>query len=259
MNVMRNIVVSILLAAAVSGAGSPSAARAAGVDFLVPGMSLEAVSLEPGARVSYLVVSKSFGVADSSFVELRVLERKGGAFRLEVVSSPYPRSKEESVTIRLQIAERVMSASSPETVRDCLLEVSIREGTGSFRAPTAQELDKMDIESIFLRSNDRLARTALGQARVSVPAGAFVCEGAEYSRNETKTVSLGGTEARRTEEERSRIWISRDVPLWGLVRSTVEKKSLTASAGAHASSSRPRETSTESILLSYAKPRRRPS
>jgi hypothetical protein len=255
MIVQRNIVASVLLAAAVAGA--PAAARAAGVDFLVPGMSLEAVSLEPGARVSYLVISKSFGVADSSFVELRVLERNGGAFRIEVVSSPYPRSKEESVTIRLRLAERVMSASSPEAVRACLLDVAVKEGTGTFRAPTAEELDKMDIESIFLLPNARFARTPLGSARLSVPAGTFACEGAEYSRNETKTVSLGGTEARRIEEERSRIWISRDVPLWGLVRSTVEKKSLTASAGAPASS-RPRETSTESILLSYAKPRRRP-
>lgn len=255
MSVLRNIVAPVLLAAAVAQA--PAAARAAGVDFLVPGMSLEAVSLEPGARVSYLVVSKSFGVADSSFVELRVLERTGGAFRIEVVSSPYPRSKEESVTVRLRIAERVTSASSPEAVRACLLEVAVREGTGAFREPTARELERMDIESIFLRPNDRLARTPLGSARVSVPAGTFACEGAEYARNETKIVSLGGTDARRVEEERSRIWISRDVPLWGLVRSTVERRILTESARAPASS-RPRETSTESILLSYAGPRRRP-
>jgi hypothetical protein len=255
---MRHIVTMVFVAAAVAAGGAPSAARAAGVDFLVPGMSLNAVSIEPGARVSYLVISKSFGAADSSFVELRVLERKGGAFRLEVVSSPYPRSKEESVTIRLRLAERVMSATSPESVRSCLLEVAVKEGTGSFRTPTADELERMDIESIFLRPIDHLARTPLGSARVSAPAGTFACEGAEYLRNEAKTVSLGGTPARRIEEERSRIWISRDVPLWGLVRSTVEKKSLTSSAGAPASSSRPRETSTESILLSYAKPRRRP-
>ncbi len=255
MSRIRHIVVSIVVAAA--AALAPSAARAAGVDFLVPGMSLEALSIEPGARVSYLVVSKSFGAADSSYVELRVLDRKGGAFRLEVVTSPYPRSKKESVTIRLRIAERVMSATSPEAVRSCLLDVAVKEGTGAFRAPTAQELDRLDIESIFLRPGDRFARAPLGSARVSVPAGTFACEGAEYWRNETKTVDLGGTAARRVEEERSRLWISRDVPLWGLVRSAVEKKSRTESAGAPASS-RPRETSTEAMLLSFSKPRRRP-
>jgi hypothetical protein len=254
MSLVRPIVASIVVAAACAVA--PAASRAAGVDFLVPGMSLEAVSLEPGARVSYLVVSTSFGAADSSFVELRVLERKGGAFRLEVVSSPYPRSTEESITVRLRLAERVMSAATPESVRSCLLDVAVKEGTGSFREPTARELDDMDIESIFLRPSDRLARASLGSARVSVPAGTFACEGAEYSRNETKTVSLGGTPAQRVEEERSRIWISRDVPLWGLVKSTVVKKSSTAIAGAPAPA-RPRETATESILLSYTKPRRR--
>lgn len=255
MSFVRHIVVSSIVALVVALA--PSVPRAAGVDFLVPGMSLEALSIEPGARVSYLVVSKSFGAADSSYVELRVLERKGGAFRLEVVSSPYPRSKEESVTIRLRLAERVTAATSPESVRSCLLDVAVKEGTGAFRAATDRELDDMDIESIFLGPSDRLARAPLGPARVSVPAGTFACEGTEYSRSETKDVNLGGTAARRVETERSRIWISRDVPFWGLVRSTVDKKSLTEIAGAPASS-RPRKTSTEAMLLSFSKPRRRP-
>jgi hypothetical protein len=258
MSFMRYIVVSFVAALAVAIALAPSAARAAGVDFLVPGMSLDALSIEPGARVSYLVVSKSFGAADSSYVELRVLDRKGGAFRLEVVSSPYPRSKKESVTIRLRLAERVTAATSPESVRSCLLDVAVKEGTGAFRAPTDRELDDMDIESIFLGPSDRLACAPLGSARVTVPAGTFACEGAEYSRNETKAVDLGGTAARRIEEERSRVWISRDVPFWGLVKSSVEKKSLTESAGAPSSASRPRETSTEAMLLSFSKPRRRP-
>jgi len=248
---------AIVLACAFLLAVALAPARAGGVDFLVPGMSLESVSLVPGARVSYLVVSKSFGAADSSFIELRVLEHKGGAFRLEIVSSPYPRSKEESVTVRLRLAERVTSVTSPESFSSCLLEVVIREGTGAFREPTARELDDMDIESIFLRPDDGLLRTPLVSAKIAVPAGAFLCNGAEYSRDETRPVSLGGVQAQRVEEEKSRIWISRDVPLWGLVKSTVEKKSRTVTAGVPASAARSRETATESVLLSYTKPRGR--
>jgi hypothetical protein len=247
----------IVLACAFLLCGALAPADAGGVDFLVPGMSLESVSLVPGARVSYLVVSKSFGAADSSFIELRVLERRRGAFRLEIVSSPYPRSKEESVTVRLRLAERATSATSPESFRSCLLEVVIREGAGEFREPTASELDRMDIESIFLRPSDGLRRTPLASSSVSVPAGAFLCDGAEYSRDETRPVSLGGVQAQRVEEEKSRIWISRDVPLWGLVKSTIEKKSRTIAAGAPASAARSRETTTESVLLSYTKPRGR--
>ena len=79
---------TIVCACAFLLAGALAPARAVGVDFLVPGMSLESVSLVPGARVSYLVVSKSFGAADSSYIEIRVLEHAQGAFRLEIVSSP---------------------------------------------------------------------------------------------------------------------------------------------------------------------------
>jgi hypothetical protein len=247
----------IVLACVFAVAGALVSGGAGAVDFLVPGMSLESVSLVPGARVSYLVVSKSFGAADSSFIELRVLEHRGGAFRLEIVSSPYPRSKEESITVRLRLAERATSATTPESFRSCLQGVAIKEGSGAFREPTARELEDMDIESIFLRPDDGLRRTPLVSAKIDVPAGAFLCDGAEYSRDETRTVSLGGVEAQRIEEEKSRIWISRDVPLWGLVRSTVEKRSRTIAAGVPASAARSRDTATESVLLSYTKPRGR--
>jgi hypothetical protein len=249
---------TIVLACALMLAAALAPANAAGADFLVPGMSLESVSLVPGARVSYLIVSRSFGAADSSFVELRVLEHRGGAFRLEIVSSPYPRSKKESVTVRLRLAERATSAAAPESFRSCLLDIAIREGGGAFRAPTARELDEMDIESIFLRSDAGLVRSALESAKIVVPAGTFVCDGAEYSKDESRSVNLGGVQARRVEEEKSRIWISREVPLWGLVKSTVEKKTRTIAAGVPASEARSRQTSTESILLSYTKPRGRP-
>lgn len=248
---------AIVLACAFLLAGALAPPRAGGVDFLVPGMSLESVSLVPGARVSYLVVSKSFGAADSSYIEIRVLAHARGAFRLEIVSSPYPRSKEESITVRLRLSERVISATSPESFRSCLLAVLIKEGTGAFREPAAGELDDMDIESIFLRPEKELLRTPLASARIGVPAGVFLCDGAEYSRDGSTSVSLGGVQAQRVEEEKSRIWISRDVPLWGLVKSTVEKRSRTIAAGVPASAARSRETATESILLSYTKPRGR--
>jgi hypothetical protein len=248
---------AVAFVCAVLLAGALVPVRALGIDFLVPGMSLESVSLVPGARVSYLVISKSFGASDSSFVEIDVLEHAGGAFRLEIVSSPYPRSKQESVTVRLRLSERVTAAVSAESFRACMLDVAIKEGTGAFRTPTADELDDMDLESIFVRESDGMQRTRLEPDSIATPAGVFLCEGAEYARDETRPVSLGGVDARRIEEEKSRVWISRDIPLWGLVKSTVEKRSRTIAAGVPASESRARETSTESILLFYRTPRGR--
>ena len=225
------------------------------IDFLVPGMSLESVSLVPGSRVSYLVTSQSFGVTDSSYVELRVLDRAGGAFRLEIFSSPYPRSKEGSTTIRLRLAERVTSATTSEAFRSCLEEIRIREGAGAFRSPTQKELDDLDIEGLFVRANDHSERRVLEPARIATPAGSFLCDGAELSRKETRQVSLGGVQAERTEEMTSRLWLSREVPLWGLVKSRIEKTDLTRSSVARAGGQPPRVTVTESVLLSYRRPR----
>jgi hypothetical protein len=248
---LPRIIMLVMFACAIGGES------AQGIDVLVPGMSLQSVSLVPGARVSYLVKSESFGATDSSYIELRVLDHTKGSFRLEIVSSPYPRSKEGSVTVRLRLAERVTAISSPAEFRSCLHEILIREGTGAFRAPTGAEIEDLDIERMFIRPDDHAVRTALGPARIAAPAGVFLCDGVELAKKETRPVNLGGVETEREEEEMSRAWISRDVPLWGLVKSTVEKKTLTRVPGARARAERPRVTRTESILLSYARPRGR--
>lgn len=254
MSMSRRISWSVVLAAL---ACAVALGGAHGIDILVPGMSLRSVSLAPGARVSYLVKSESFGAVDSSFIELRVLEHKSGFFRLEIVSAPYPRSKETSVTVRLRLMDSVTSASSPAEFRSCLKEILIKEGRNAFRAPTGKEMEDLDIGEIFIRSDDRAERTPLGSARISTPAGVYLCDGVEISRKETRPVSLGGVQALRVEEETSRAWISREVPLWGLVKSTIEKRSLTKIPGARARVERPRITVTESTLLSYTKPRGR--
>jgi hypothetical protein len=247
----RAVILALFACAAAGG-------NAWGIDILVPGMSLQSVSLVPGARVSYLVISEAFGAADSSFIELRVLDHAHGFCRLEIVSSPYPRSREEAVTIRLRLAERATSASSPAEFRSCLQEILIREGRGGFRPPSEKELDDLDIEAIFVRSDDRATRTSLGSAQIATAAGTFQCDGVEVSSTETKSVNLGGVEAQREREEISRAWISRDVPLWGLVQSTVEKRTLTRVPGMKRNVERPRVSKTESTLLSFTMPRRRP-
>jgi len=228
-----------------------------GIDFLVPGIPLESLSLRPGARVSYLVTSRVFGVTDSSYVELRVLGHAQGTSLLEILSSPYPRKKEGSLTVRFRLADRATSAKSAEEFRSCLGEIRVSEEGGTFRSPTQKELDDIDIEGLFERPSDHAERKALGAARIATPSGTFLCEGAELSRKATKQVSLGGVQAEREEEVTSRVWLSRDVPFWGLVRSTVEKKSFTQTSLARSSTGSPRVTVTESILLSYRAPRGR--
>jgi hypothetical protein len=239
--------IALLVCEIVPGRGST-------IDFLIPGMTLESISLVPGARVAYLVTSESFGATDSSYVELRVVEHKRRVLLIEIISSPYPRSKERGMTVRLRLADRVTSATSSEVFRSCLEEMLIRDGDGAFRAPTDEELDDLDVDRLFIRANDHALRRPLEPARIATPAGTFLCDGMELARNETKPVSLGGVQVQRSEEETSRLWLSRDVPLWGLVKSSVEKKSFLKASGSRPGDERPRVIVTESILISYTRP-----
>ena len=243
---MRTVIAAIMLAFAVPA----SPARA--VDFLVPGVSLGSVSLAAGARVSYLVVTESFGSADSSFVELAVVSRRRGEVRLEVSTAPYPRRRDETLTVRLRLSERAVSAASAGDFRECIREIRVREGTGDFREPTAAELDDLSIEDLFIRRSEGAVRRDLAAATVAVPAGSFLCSGVETARRDARTVTLGGVRAERIEEETTRIWISPDVPLWGLVKSRMERRNTISRAESPGAA--PRITITESILLSYRAP-----
>jgi hypothetical protein len=258
MNIERGNIPAIVACCIAFLACAIMSGRGNAIDFLVPGMTLESISLVPGARVAYLVTSESFGATDSSYVELRVIEHRRRAFLVEIFSSPYPRSKEESTAVRLRLADRVTSVESSEEFRSCLEEMLIREGSGVFRAPTKEEMDDLDIERLFIHPSDHALRRPLEPERISTPAGTFLCDGAEVARSETKSVNLGGVQAQRSEEETSRLWLSNDVPLWHLVKSSVEKKSFIKTPGTRSQDERPRVTVTQSVLLSYTRPRGRP-
>jgi hypothetical protein len=247
-------VLALALAAAPLAAGAAPASR---VDFLIPGISLESLSLAVGARVSYLVVTHSYGTADSSFIEIRVLDRRAKEYSLEITSSPYPKSIEESMRLRLRVSEGITRASSPAEVRSMIRDILVRKGNEPYRAPTAEELKEADIENLFTRPEPGATRTELGEERVSSPAGSFLCVVVEYSSTSRRTVTLGGVEAQRVDTETSRVWLSKDVPFWGLARSRVERTSATSVPGGSPGAAAPKETLTESIILSFHRPRPR--
>lgn len=223
-----------------------------GVDFLIPGVSLESVSFDAGARVKYLVISYVYGESDSSVVDLAVIDYKDGEVIIEIASSPYPAIEGETVTVRLLIDENVKSISSPEEFDDCIRKISVKDGLEPFREPTEEEMEDFDINEIFLKSSAGMKVRVFDQEELETPAGRFGCDVYEYSKSDVYTVELGGIEAERFEQEISILWLSGDIPFWGLVRSRVEKTKLTRILeGVSPLEPEPRTTITESILISY--------
>ncbi len=222
------------------------------VDFLVPGVSLESVIFTRGARVRYLVTSEVHGAVDSSIVELAVLESAAADILLEIFSASVPEKEEETVTVRLRLERKVTSISSPEEFRDYIREVLVRNGTEPFREPSDEEVDDFELERVLLKRDEASARRSLGRETIETVAGTFYCEVTELSRRDRRAVKLGGIDAERIEEEVSTVWMSREVPFWGMVRSRVERRRetvlLTDTPPARLV---PQATVTSSILIGF--------
>ena len=250
---------SVCLLLALSAAvDTPASAFAAGLDFLVPGISLGSVSFEAGAGVSYLVISKSYGVADTSVVELAVLEADGTTSLIEVSTSPYPRTPEETVCIRLRLEDGVRHIESSDEFMSFVREVLVREGgSGVFERPADEDIEELELERMFLPSRADTERVPLGPEDVETAAGLFRCEKYGIMDERTMQVNLGGIEAVRYEREETHIWLSSEVPFWGLVRSRIERESSTRLPEESRFQPRPKSTVTESILVSRRNAERR--
>ena len=250
-NVMNTVIKALLVPFCVAVVWF-FAVPAAAVDFLVPGVSIESVSFTPGARVKYLVTSEMNGAIDSSIVELTVVEWHESDVRLEIYSAPVPVCEEEAITIRLLIKRRIAEISSPDELRSCIGEIEVRDGAGEFRTPDDDEIADFELERIFLARTEETVKRALGADTVETVAGSFMCEATELTTESRRAVKLGGIDAERVEREVSTIWMSSDIPFWGMVRSRVERmretKLLTDRPPARL---RPQRTITASILIDY--------
>jgi hypothetical protein len=245
------LAICIALAAFVPCA-APASAGAAELDFLVPGISLRSVSFEAGTSVSYIIISESYGVADTSVVELAVLETGRGTVLLEVSTSPYPRIPDETVWVRLRLEEGVREIESSDQFMSFVSEVLVREGgSGGFERPESEEIEELELERMFLPSKADTERVPLGSEEIETPAGGFMCDKFGFEDERSMQVQLGGIEAVRYEREATLIWLSPEIPFWGLVRSRIERESSTSLPAETRFQPRPRTTITESILVSY--------
>jgi hypothetical protein len=241
-----------LLLTLLAAINAPASTCATELDFLVPGISLRSVSFEAGTAVSYLIISESYGVADTSVVELAVLDAESTTVLLEVSTSPYPRTPGETVWVRLRLEEGVRYIESSDEFMSFAREILVKEGEeGGFERPADEDIEELELERMFLPSRTDTGRVQLGPEEVETSAGLFQCDKFGIVEEQTMQVNLGGIEAVRYEREETFIWLSPEVPFWGLVRSRIERESSTSLPGRPRFQPRPKSTVTESILVSY--------
>lgn len=245
------IINPIILTAVILILASP-ASEAKGIDFLVPGVSLDSVKFEPGTEVEYMIVSEAYGVLDTTVVGLSVRDSDGNLYQLEIISSTWPAREEETVRVMLELGCGIKEAKDPGEVRSFISGVSVKDGREPWRQATEEEIEEFDIEHLFITGGEEKEKKLLGTETVGTPAGSFTCEVTEYLKSDRRTVKLGGVDAERYEEEKTILKLSGAVPFWGLVTSRIERSSSTSLKSTRLRRKpQPRVTVTESILLSF--------
>jgi hypothetical protein len=245
-----NAAVLIFLCAAICLV--PSGLSAGDIDFLIPGVSLESVSFEPGTSVQYLIISEAYGILDSTMAGLSVIESEADTFLLEIVSSSWPVMSSETVAVRLWLSPDIISAGSAEEVRGAIRSISVRIDEDDFREPTDEEVEDFGLERLFLSFEGETEIRELGDEIARTPSGEYLCKSTEFYRSSDEDLDLGGVKAVRHEEETSRLLVSAEVPFWGLVRSRVETSSYTRLESSRRRP-RPKVTITESVLISFTR------
>jgi hypothetical protein len=222
------------------------------VDFLLPGVSLASISFEEGAMVRYLTISQTFGVRDSSLVELEVLDRSEGEMVLLINNSSYPPLPRETVSVKIVMREEITKMTSPSEFRNYISAVYVSQGGGDFQEATEEEIDDFDLDGLFIESSEEIEEFSPDSGKIVTPAGKFDCQISEYKSSSTRKINLGGVEGYKKKVGFSKYWKSDKVPFWGVVRSRVEKKSTTfISTGSPFYEPESKVVLTESILIGF--------
>lgn len=225
---------------------------AAESDFLIPGISFGDIDFRAGTKVKYIVISEVYEVRDSSLVGLSVIDSIEDKTVLEITSSPWPETPSEMITIRVTMMENCDSIESLGNLSSILEKVMIKEGDKPFRKATEKEIEDFDLDGIFIHPEEFKERN-LSSVELKTPAGQFNCELKEFYNKRERKMNLGGNEAVRFEEETNLLWISGEVPFWGLVKSEVTKKTYTRMNLYHSSDRKlnVKETFLRSVLISF--------
>ncbi|MDZ7859501.1 MAG: hypothetical protein U5O15_02330 [Candidatus Krumholzibacteriota bacterium] len=221
-------------------------------DFLIPGISFGDIDFRAGTKIEYIVISEVYEVRDTSLVGLSVIDSPEDKTVLEITSSPWPAAPSEMITVRVTMTENCDSIETLGNLDSILEKVMIKEGDKPFREATEKEIEDFELDRMFIHPEE-FKETKLSSVKLKTPAGQFNCELKEFHNKRERKMNLGGNEAVRFEEESNLLWISGEVPFWGLVKSEVTKKTYTRMNLPHTSERtlNVKETFLRSELISF--------
>ncbi|NIO02573.1 MAG: hypothetical protein GTO42_10580 [Candidatus Latescibacteria bacterium] len=194
----------------------------------------------------------ALGIVDSTEIYIAVPSHcntpSGGAYWVEIESKPAGAGVEDSELFRLLVSEAITRASPQDSLVDYVLEFYIKKGSDSIKAEEPARL-----RDFPLGPNADSEWALVPGVTVSTPAGDFSCEEKSRSIVHEKEIPTGRVKLVEKRNDRWTVWFSQGVPIFHLVRCSIErsKETETVPAIPGIPSSGKRESQTVAELVGF--------
>ncbi len=224
------------------------------VDFIIPGLFLDSLSVGEGCSVKYLVVNEVFGERDSTELLIDYALNTGNYPEIRISSFSFNEGRKDTFSVIFLFKRPPENIHSSDEFKDSIKEILVKEGDQPLRHPSEEELRKFGFEELFSRPDFDEVSVSPDVELISTSCGDFKCRVRGYKQVTRKKVKLGGIDAVKVEEISVTLWKSVDVPLFNLVKSRIERKRVTRPISSYGLEiSKPRKSITTTYLLGYTR------
>jgi len=222
------------------------------VDFILPGLFLDSLSVRESCSVRYLVVNEAFGEKDSTELMIDYDPHSGDLPEIRILSMPLAGGQEDTFLVRISFKRLPENIHSPDEFRDCIEEILFKSGDQPLRHPTEEELKKVGFNELFSKPGFNEGPVSMKGELVKTSLGDFKCKVREFKRVTKKKVRLGGIDALKMDEIHVTLWKSVEIPIFNLVKSRIERRRIIKPAGpGDFEISKPRVTVTTAYIIGY--------
>ncbi len=214
-----------LLAAPSKGtAGTPESSSAV-EDWLLPGIDLRGVRFEAGAWCRYRVIDEAEGIRDTTVVDVSVpIDGAVGPVRhgsatawwVEFANGAPGTPESERDVLRVLVDADITKRARGDSLAAYVRGYWVRRGGGAVEPGDLAELDRLTLGSDATWNE-------LPDTTVETEAGRFACHRRVRVRRDDRRTPRGRVTVVLRRVDRWTLWLSDDVPLFGLVACRIDR------------------------------------
>jgi hypothetical protein len=214
----------VLVAAAIVVAVCLGAHASAPVgSFVLPGVDPGDIDLEVGRWCRYLIVDAAEGITDSSTFYVAVLGRRvvrgDDAYWIEIETGPRGAGEHEREVTRALVSGGIKGYAYGDSLYRYVYELYIKKGNEPVEAADPLELKRLTLAHPTSETDWKR------QSGISVPTptGSIVTDLKEMTVEDSRRIPTGRVTLVRHHVDTFRVWSSREVPIFSLVKCVIER------------------------------------